>query len=283
VFNKQTRQNDEARMSDEANDEFRMSNVEGMTKPEALTNEQKLRIATSSLEHSNSFRHSSFVIRHSAVAIWFVICFSVFAEPTPSAKDILDSVRMLESRQQIDLQGQLRQDDMVIPFRLMQNGPLIRYTFTNPDETLELRLGENSSRLELVSDAGTEKVGASKLQEKIRGTIVTYGDLAFKFLYWPSARLLGEEKVRTRKCWKLQLRAPSKDSPYSNVLLWVDKASAALMRMEGYDWDAKLIKRFEVVSAQKIEGRWFLKQMRVEQFQPGTNHVEGRAYLEIKR
>ena len=234
--------------------------------------------------------HSSFgfshyvVIRHST----FVICLtlaalSVFAEPPPSAKDILDSVRMVESRQQIDLQGQLRQDDMVIPFRLMQNGPLIRYTFTDPDETLELRLGENSSRLELVSDAGTEKVGASKLQEKIRGTIVLYGDLAFKFLYWPTARVVGEENVRTRKCWKLQLRAPSRESSYSNVLLWVDKASGALMRMEGYDWNAQLIKRFEVVSAQKIEGRWFLKQMRVEQFQPGTNHVEARAYLEIKR
>ena len=234
--------------------------------------------------HSSfGFRHY-FVIRHSK----FVICvalaaLSVFAEPPPSAKDILDSVRMIESRQQIDLQGQLRQDDVVIPFRLVQNGPLIRYTFTNPDETLELRLGENSSRLELVSDAGTEKVGASKLQEKIRGTIVLYGDLAFKFLYWPTARVLGEENVRTRKCWKLQLRAPSRESPYSNVLLWVDKASGALMRMEGYDWNAQLIKRFEVVSAQKIERRWFLKQMRVEQLQPGTNHVEARAYLEIKR
>jgi hypothetical protein len=208
---------------------------------------------------------------------------SVFAEPPPSAKDILDSVRMIESRQQIDLQGQLRQDDVVIPFRLVQNGPLIRYTFTNPDETLELRLGENSSRLELVTDAGTEKVGASKLQEKVRGTILMYGDLAFKFLYWPTARVLGEENVRTRKCWKLQLRAPSRESSYSNVLLWVDKASGALMRMEGYDWNAQLLKRFEVVSAQKIEGRWFLKQMRAEQLQPGTNHVEARAYLEIKR
>ena len=238
-------------------------------------------LATGFLDFARNDRNS---IRYSC----FVICFavtplSVFAEPPPSAKDILDSVRMVESRQQIDLQGQLRQDDMVIPFRLMQNGPLIRYTFTNPDETLELRLGENSSRLELVSDAGTEKVGASKLQEKIRGTIVLYGDLAFKFLYWPTARVLGEEKVRTRKCWKLQLRAPSRESPYSNMLLWVDKASGALMRMEGYDWNAQLIKRFEVVSAQKIERRWFLKQMRVEQFQPGTNHVEARAYLEIKR
>jgi hypothetical protein len=254
-----------------------------MSNDETISNAQMTKMRPDACPLSFGFRHS-FVLRYSSFVICLLlaaICMS--AEPAPSAKAILDSVRMLESRQQIDLQGQLRQEDIVIPFRLMQNGPLLRYTFANPDETLELRLGENSSRLELVSDAGTQKVGASKLQEKIRGTIVTYGDLAFKFLYWSNARLLGEETVRTRKCWKLQLRAPSKESAYSNVLLWVDKASGALMRMEGYDWDAKLIKRFEVVSAQKIEGRWFLKQMRVEQLQPGTNHVQARAYVEIKR
>src|SRR5436190_5133158 len=100
-----------------------------------------------------------------------LLCMS--AEPPPSAKEILDSVRMLESRQQIDLQGQLRQEDMVIPFRLMQNGPLIRYTFTNPDETLELRLCENSSRLELVCYVGTEKMGTLTLKEKSRVKIAT--------------------------------------------------------------------------------------------------------------
>jgi hypothetical protein len=128
------------------------------------------------LRHSFLIRTPTFVICVAFVAL------SLFAEPPPSAKEILDSVRMVESRQQIDLQGQLRQDDMVIPFRLVQTGPLIRYSFANPDEILQLRLGENSSRLDLVTDAGAEKVGASKLQEQIRGTIVTYGDLAFKFL-----------------------------------------------------------------------------------------------------
>ena len=232
---------------------------------------------------SFTLRHS-FIIRHSS----FIICLvfaatSSFADPPPSAKDILASVRMLESRQQIDLRGQLRQNDVVIPFQLVQNGPLIRYSFTNPDEVLQLRLGENSSRLDLVSEGEAEKFPASKLDQRIRGTSVTYEDLSFKFLYWPTARVLGEEKVRTRNCWKLQLRAPSRESQYSNVLLWVDKASGALMRMEGYDLNAQLAKRFEVVSAQKIEGRWFLKQMRVEEFQPGTNHVQARTYLEIKR
>ena len=55
------------------------------------------------------------------------------------------------------------------------------------------------------------------------------------------------------------------------------------MRMEGYDWKGQLAKRFEVVSAQKIEGRWFLKQMRIEEMQPGTNKVLARSYLEIKK
>jgi Outer membrane lipoprotein-sorting protein len=254
-----------------------------MSNDETSPNVQMTKMRPESCLLSFGFR-CFFGIPHSA----FVICVMlasvcISAELAPSAKDILDSVRMIESRQQIDLQGQLRHEDVVIPFRLVQNGPLIRYSFTNPDETLQLRLGESSSRLDLVTDAGTEKVGLSKLQQQVRGTIVTYGDLAFKFLYWPTARVLGEESVRTRKCWKLQLRAPSRDSQYSNVLLWVDKASGALMRMEGYGWNAQLIKRFEVVSAQKIEGRWFLKQMRIEQLQPGTNRVQARAYLEIRR
>ena len=217
------------------------------------------------------------------LAAYFGLTLSIVGQPAPSAKDILDSVRMIENQQQIDLQGQLRENDIVVPFRLTQNGPLIRYSFTNPDEALQLRLGEKSSRLDLVTGAGTEKFAASKLKQKIRGTGITYEDLAFKFLYWPTARVVGEENVRTRNCWKLQLRAPSRESQYSNVLLWVDKASGALMRMEGYDWNAQLAKRFEVVSAQKIDNRWFLKQMRIEEFQPGTNHVQSRTYLEIKK
>jgi hypothetical protein len=229
------------------------------------------------LRHSLGIRHLAFVVCCGSAGL------SLLAEPPPSAKDILNSVRMIESRQQIDLQGQLRQNDVVISFHLFQNGPLIRYSFTNPDEVLQLRLGENSSRLDLVSGGETEKFSASKLNQRIRGTSLTYEDLAFKFLYWPSARVLGEENVRTRKCWKLQLRAPSRESQYSNVVLWVDKASGALMRMEGYNWNAQLVKRFEVVSAQKIEGRWFLKQMRIEELQPGTDHVQARTYLEIKR
>lgn len=217
------------------------------------------------------------------IVILAVVVAHLSAAPPPSAKEILDSVRMLESREQIDLDGQLRESETIIPFHLSQTGPLIRYSFVDPDEVLQLHLGENGSRLDLVTDTGSKKFSPEKLNQKIRGTVVTYEDLALKFLYWPNARVLGDETVRTRSCWKLQVVAPARDSQYWNVVLWVDKASGALMRMEGYDWNGKLAKRFEVISGQKIDNRWFLKQMRVEELQPGTNKVQARTYLEIKR
>ena len=79
------------------------------------------------------------------------------------------------------------------------------------------------------------------------------------------------------------LVAGRSDAQYGSILLWVDKDSGTLMRMEGYDSAGKLIKRFEVVSAQKIEDRWYLKQMRVEKIDPKSNKVTARTYLEIKK
>ncbi|MEP6604030.1 MAG: outer membrane lipoprotein-sorting protein [Spartobacteria bacterium] len=216
-----------------------------------------------------------------AICFIFSCAMSILAEPAPSAKEILESVRMKQSQQQIDLRGQLRQNNVVIPFQLIQSGGLVRYIFTDPDESLQLEIGEEDSRLDELSEKGVQKV--AQFDRKIRGTDVSYEDIALKFLYWPNANVIGQENVRTRNCWKLQLRAPSKQSQYSSVLLWIDKNSGALMRLEGYDGNGQLAKKFEVISAQKIDNRWFLKQMRIEALQPGTNHVQSRTYLEIKK
>ena len=223
---------------------------------------------------------------HKPTALLIGILFATMAigaNAPPPAREILDQVRLQQSQQQLDLQGQLRSDATVIPFRITQTGPVIRYTFTNPAEVVQLRLGEDGARLDLVLQNSTKKFSSSRLEEGVGGTAVTYGDLALKFLYWPDAQVIGADTLRTRNCWKLRLTAPSKDAPYATVLLWVDKESGALLRMEGYDWNTQLKKRFEVVSAQKIEGRWFLKQMRIEEMEPGTNKVRSRSYLEIKK
>jgi len=205
------------------------------------------------------------------------------AAPFPEAKEVLASVRLRQSQQELELQGELREGTTVVPFRLTQTGPIIRYTFSNPEQALQLRLGENDSRLEEVTTSGVEKIAPAQFDRKVRGTSVTYEDLSLKFLYWQTGRVTAENEIRTVDCWKLEMKAPSRQSQYSNVWLWVGKENGALMKMEAYDWNAKLSKRFEVVSGQKIEGRWFLKEMRIEELDPATGKVKTRTWLDIKK
>ena len=228
----------------------------------------------------------TFISLTSAIAALTLQLFSAStraAEPPPSARQILDSTRMRQVQQQIDLKGQLRQNEIVVPFELVQSGSLVRYIFSKPDETLQLQLGETDSRLEEISSEGVEKVRPAQFDHKIRQTDITYEDLALKFLYWPNAQLLGTETITAGNCWKLELRPGPNQSQYSRVLVWVHQNSGALMRLEGYDAKGQLAKRFSVVSAQKIRDRWYLKQMRIESFEPGTSHVTSRTYLEINK
>src|SRR5678816_4930754 len=108
-----------------------------------------------------------------------IIVIGIFAavaargQAPPSAKEILDQVRLQQSGQQLDLQGQLRSDATVIPFRITQTGPVIRYTFTNPAEVVQLRLGEDGTRLDLVLQNSTKKFSSSRLEEGGGGTAVT--------------------------------------------------------------------------------------------------------------
>src|SRR5256885_12747863 len=131
-----------------------------------------------------------------------VVAMTAMARPPP-AKEILESVRLRQARQELELQGELREGPIVIPFRLTQTGPIVRYTFSNPDEALQLRLGDNDSRLEEVTKSGIEKVAPAQFDHKVRGTSVTYEDLALKFLYWQTGRVTGENEIRNGQCWKM--------------------------------------------------------------------------------
>jgi len=218
-----------------------------------------------------------------AISLAALAAISALAAAPPSAKEILESVRLQQAKQELELQGQLREGPVVIPFRLTQTGPVIRYSFSKPDEALQLRLGDNDSRLEEITGDKLEKIAPAQFDHKVRNTAVTYEDLSLRFLYWPNAKVIGDDTIQMVDCWRLELRAPPQQSQYSTVRLWVQKDGAAIMKVEGYDANGKLTKRFLVVSGQKIEGRWFLKQMRIEQIDPATGKVKTRTYLEINK
>src|SRR5207237_3741913 len=106
------------------------------------------------------------------VAALFLSLHATWGQNFPDADELLANVRLRQSQQQIDLQGQLRQEAKIVPFHLVQNGPVVRYIFTNPDETLQVRIGVNDSRLDEIKRSGSEKI--TQLSDPVRGTAISY-------------------------------------------------------------------------------------------------------------
>lgn len=211
--------------------------------------------------------------------------FSAAAPVDLTANDILRTVREAQAGRNDALDGQLRlADGKVLPFRLVAAGPTVRYEFPGPPPTvLQVRYAEDYSQLTESTGGGeTERMTPANFDKKILGTDLTYEDLSLRFIYWRRAKLLESDDKTTFPTYKLRLDAPSRASQYAYVLLWVMKDSFALANAEAYDGDGKLVKRLDVVSGQPLNGKWYLKQLRIENLDPENGRTRSRTYLEIK-
>lgn len=212
-------------------------------------------------------------------AIVFCVACALASDPSP--EEILAAARLNPLGAGITLDAQLRAGQVKVPFVIEVGEGAVRYGFSDPQQDILLRLGESESTLEERRGGTKSSVPVSKFDDPVRGGLITYEDLALRFLYWKNPRLLDSETVRSRDAWKLEIPAPHGASQYGVVRVWIDKQTAALLRIEGYDSTGRLAKRFEVVSAQKIDDQWLLKQMRVERIEPETRKTTGITYLEV--
>lgn len=199
------------------------------------------------------------------------------AEPDP--QELLKVARMASTQQEASVQGRLRAGATATPFTLQVKFGRLRFAFDNPPRVYEVRLDDETSG---VFDAKGRALQRGMREPVADGADVTVEDLSLGFLYWPDARLLGKETVRTRPAWKIELRPGKRGSEFAIVRVWLDQDSGALLRIEGFDWQGRLSRRFEVVSGQRIDGQWMLKQMRIETFTPdSSSRPRSRSYLEI--
>ena len=197
----------------------------------------------------------------------------------PDPQELLRVARMASTDKNAEVSGQLRAGKQTTPFTLKVSYGRLRFSFDAPPHVLEVRLGDDSSG---VYDEKGRPLQKGMQEPVAEGSGVTAEDLSLGFLYWPDARVMEKEKVRTRPTWKIELRPGRGGSEFAVVRVWLDEDSGALMRIEGYDWQGKLLRRFEVVSGQRIDGPWMLKQMRIERFGPDDgNRPMDRSYLEI--
>lgn len=87
-------------------------------------------------------------------------------------------------------------------------------------------------------------------------------DLALSFLAWKNQKLLGEETIKDRPCWKL-VSQPSRDdsASYVRVESWIDQEYGALLKAVAYNAKDEVAKEFSVRSFQQMDEIWMLKEL----------------------
>ncbi|CAN5416543.1 hypothetical protein BH09VER1_BH09VER1_29130 [soil metagenome] len=223
------------------------------------------------------FRSARFRKSHTLLALTL---FAGLVHAEPDASAILEAARVNPLGQKIALNAQLRTGTAVTPFKIVVDGA-IHYKFTSPDQELILELKDNASVLSERIGGREAPVRPARYDDPVRSTGLTYEDLSLQFLYWKYPKVLGEEIVNTLKTWKIEVQAGRASSQYGVARLWIDQKSGALVRIEGYNREGKLIRKFTVTSAQKIDDQWMLKQMRIETLNPDTQKTINRTYLEV--
>src|SRR2546423_15474677 len=108
-----------------------------------------------SLTPSRTEDKSARRMKQAALVVALLLPAIAAAQRFPDATELLANVRLRQSQQEIDLHGQLRQEAKVVAFHLVQDGPVVRYIFSNPDETLQLRIGANGVRLVGIQSHGS--------------------------------------------------------------------------------------------------------------------------------
>ncbi len=206
------------------------------------------------------------------------------ADPQPTGDEVLQLVRMSQALQDLNkLKGKLRNDDTgkEFPMELTMRENVIRFMFRDPNEIINLDLNNNGTKLSRVLAGGKVDMPLSLYGDSVRGTDINYEDLSMRFLYWPGAKVIGEDSSLFQKCWMVRVTNPDGRGPYGTVDVWIAKSSGAMMQMEAYDAKGKKVKQFKVRKGQKYKGAYILKQMRVESFD-AKGDVKGRTYLEIE-
>lgn len=217
-----------------------------------------------------------------SACLFLFIAFTTSLYSEPAAEALLQKARLRPTAQPLLLSAQIRGGEEPLPLTFQIGKGQITYYLHNPEEAIILKLGLSSSSLtDQKADYSKTLENGNRYQE-VRGTGVTYDDLSLSFLYWPHPHLKGTETIRGTKTSILELTAPPLEkTPYGAARIWIDQNSDAPLRMEAFNQNGQLIKRFEVISAQKIEGLWMLKEMRIESFDPITQRILQRRYLTI--
>ncbi len=202
-----------------------------------------------------------------------------------TADEVLRLVRFSYTLYNRDFTGVLQMGlTKKVPFLLSLKPEAIRFIFDDPAQIIYVDTrNQKFSLLEGVDGKEIAPVSPSKYDESIRGTDVTYDDLSMRFLYWPDAKIVRQERVKARECVVVRVRNPDGSGAYSTVDIWIDKESGGMLKMMGYNREGRPIRRFEVLHGKKFGDVWMVDEMRIETISGATGgQIESSTRMRIQ-
>ncbi len=96
-------------------------------------------------------------------------------------------------------------------------------------------------------------------------------DLGLEFFHWPDQNILRGETMSGRFCKVLESTNPAPPTNgYSRVVSWIDNESLGIVQAKAYDAQGKLLKSFYPKDVKKVEGRWQVGSMTIDNVQTGS-------------
>ncbi|UTC75827.1 outer membrane lipoprotein-sorting protein [Treponema sp. OMZ 792] len=111
-----------------------------------------------------------------------------------------------------------------------------------------------------------KRISGSSSQDDFMGTEFTYEDMGSRKVDDYKHTLLGEEKIDSKDCWKIE-SVPVKKSMYSKFISWIDKESLLNIKAEFYDEQGAILKELTVSGIEKKDGFWTGNKMEMNNLQ----------------
>ena len=215
------------------------------------------------------------------------LSFSAFAQNAPNAEQIIGGAKMVASLQQANLEGNMTRGRAKVPVALFlrNNDIQFQYFENNAWQKFHLRMKDDVCELLEMINNKEAKFPQNRIATPIAGTDLSYEDLAMRFFYWKKPILEGTERVGVHNCWKIRLNNPGQGGAYQVMYVWVHQKYGAFMKIEGFNRQGQILKRFEVTDVMNIgknaEGVeiYTLKQMNVSTMNPANSRALSQTKL----
>ena len=123
----------------------------------------------------------------------------------------------------------------------------------------------NSESLPMTTE-DYQSLGKDEAMSPVGGSDFWVADLGLDFLHWPDQRIV-PSNITMRKgvaCKVLESARPTQsENGYYKVRSWISTEYGGVVYAEAFDINNDKIKIFEVNDVEKVDGQWYLKELRI--------------------